>query len=108
MRSLESQTNQLRDLPLEDVAWELGLHNSQGKWKGHGHIINIDGPKFYDFAPDQQKGSGGAIDLVMHVNQCNFRQAVVWLDERFGEAGVERAAIAKAKTVAAEIIQLVV
>ncbi|MFS0519617.1 MobV family relaxase [Nostoc sp. UIC 10607] len=103
---LESQTQEMRDLPLEEVAWELGLHNSQGKWKGHGHIINIDGPKFYDFAPEQQKGSGGAIDLVMHVNQCNLRQAVVWLHERFGEAGAERAAIAFAKTVAAEIIQL--
>ncbi|MBG1269015.1 DUF3991 domain-containing protein, partial [Nostoc sp. WHI] len=100
------QTNQLRDLPLVDVAWELGLHHDLGKWKGHGHIINIDGEKFYDFAPDQQKGAGGAIDLVMHVNNCNLRQAVVWLHERFGEAGAERAAIAKAKTVAAEIIQL--
>jgi hypothetical protein len=68
--------------------------------------VNIDGPKFYDFAPDQQKGSGGAIDLVMHVNNCNLRQAVVWLHERFGEVGAERAAIAFAKTVAAEIIQL--
>ncbi|MBD2249664.1 DUF3991 domain-containing protein, partial [Nostoc sp. FACHB-888] len=106
VRELELKTQQLRDLALEDVAWELGLHNSQGKWKGHGHIINIDGPKFYDFAPAEQKGGGGAIDLVMHVNQCNLRQAVVWLHERFGEAGAERAAIAKAKTVAAEIIQL--
>jgi len=49
---------------------------------------------------------GGAIDLVMHVNQCNLRQAVVWLHERFGEAGAERAAIAKTRQVAAEIIQL--
>ncbi|MCC5667980.1 plasmid recombination protein [Nostoc sp. CHAB 5784] len=106
VRSLELKTQQLRDLALEDVAWELGLHHEEGKWKGHGHIINIDGPKFYDFAPDQQKGSGGAIDLVMHVNNCNLRQAVVWLHERFGEAGAERAAIAKTKTVAAEIIQL--
>ncbi|MBD2534097.1 plasmid recombination protein [Nostoc flagelliforme FACHB-838] len=105
VRSLELKTQQLRDLDLEDVAWELGLHHEEGKWKGHGHIINIDGPKFYDFAPDQQKGSGGAIDLVMHVNQCNFRQAVVWLDERFESAGVERAAIAHVKNRAADIIQ---
>jgi Plasmid recombination enzyme/Protein of unknown function (DUF3991)/Toprim-like len=109
VRSLESQTNQLRDLPLEDVAWELGLdcdRTQPGKWRGHGHIINIDGSKFYDFAPGEQKGGGGAIDLVMHVNNCNRRQAVVWLHERFGEAGAERAAIAKAKTVTSEIIQL--
>jgi hypothetical protein len=67
--------------------------------------VNIDGPKFYDFSPDQQKGGGGAIDLVMHVNNCNFRQAVVWLHERFGEVGVERAAIAHAKKAAVDIIQ---
>ncbi|WP_138505383.1 MobV family relaxase [Nostoc sp. PA-18-2419] len=103
---LRQQTEQLRDLPLVDVAWELGLHQDLGRWKGHGHIINIDESKFYDFSPDQQKGGGGAIDLVMHVNNCNVRQAVVWLHERFGSAGAERAAIAKAKTVASEIIQL--
>jgi hypothetical protein len=104
--SWQQQTKLLRDLQLEDVAWELGLDYEREKWRGHGHIINIDGSKFYDFSPDQQKGGGGAIDLVMHVNSCNFRQAVVWLHERFGEAGVERAAIAHAKKAAADIIQV--
>ncbi len=103
---LESQTEQLRDLPLEDVAWELGLDHDHERWRGHGHIINIDGSKFYDFSPEQQKGGCGAIDLVMHVNNCNLRQAVVWLHERFGEAGAKRAAIAKTRQVTAEIIQL--
>ena len=42
----------------------------------------------------------------MHVNNCNLRQAVVWLHERFGESGAERAAIAHAKKAAIEIIQL--
>jgi hypothetical protein len=40
VRSLELKTQQLRDLALVDVAWELGLHHEEGKWKGHGHIIN--------------------------------------------------------------------
>ncbi|MHC0068242.1 MobV family relaxase [Nostoc sp. UIC 10890] len=105
VRSLELKTQQLRDLELLDVAWELGLNYERERWRGHGHIINIDDSKFYDFAPEHSKGSGGAIDLVMHVNQCNFRQAVVWLHERFGEAGVERAAIAHVKNRAADIIQ---
>ncbi|WP_026730824.1 MobV family relaxase [Fischerella sp. PCC 9605] len=102
---LESQTLQLRDLPLEDVAWELGLHHDRGKWRGHGHIINIDGSKFYDFAPSQHKSGGSAIDLVMHVNQCNLTRAVVWLHERFGEAGAQRAAIAHARKMTTEILQ---
>jgi hypothetical protein len=57
----------LRDLPLTDVAWELGLNHDHERWKGHGHIINIDGSKFYDFSPEHSKGGGGAIYLVMHV-----------------------------------------
>ncbi|WP_017655440.1 MobV family relaxase [Fortiea contorta] len=105
VRELELKTQLLRDLPLEDVAWELGLNYDHERWKGHGHIINIDGSKFYDFAPEHSKGGGGAIDLVMHVNSCNFRQAQVWLHERFGEAGAERAAISHALKMTAEIIQ---
>ncbi|WP_265278087.1 hypothetical protein [Nostoc sp. KVJ3] len=41
----------------------------------------------------------------MHVNGCNFRQAIAWLHERFGEAGAERAAISHALKMTAEIIQ---
>ena len=33
----------------------------------------------------RKKGGGGAIDLVIHVNKCDFKQAVAWLSERFGE-----------------------
>ncbi|MGI2909008.1 MobV family relaxase [Tolypothrix sp. VBCCA 56010] len=80
----------LRDLPLEDVAYNLGLdpdYNNKHKWKGYGHIISITDSKFYDFS-GEQRGGGGAIDLVMHVKECNFQQAVAWLGDRFGESGM--------------------
>ncbi|RCJ19081.1 mobilization protein [Nostoc minutum NIES-26] len=96
----------MRDLPLEDVAWQLGLDPVQGRWKGYGHIININGSKFYDFSPSSQQGGGGAIDLVMHVNECSFKEAIAWLSDRFGEAEVQRAAIAQAQKVVAEILQI--
>jgi hypothetical protein len=102
------QAEQLRDLPLEDVAWQLGLHrdhNQSGKWRCQGHIINIDGSKFYDFHPSEQRGGGGAIDLVMHVNQCNYRQAMAWLYDGFGERGLRRAVIAQAQKIATEFAQ---
>ena len=102
----QQQTEQLRDLPLDDVAWELGLHHEQSRWRGENHIINIDESKFSDLDPGSPLGGNGAIDLVMHVNQCDLRQAVVWLHERFGESGAIGAAIAKSYQVAAEIIQL--
>ncbi|MCC2692828.1 MobV family relaxase [Nodularia sp. LEGE 04288] len=106
---LRQQTEKLRDLSLEDVAWLLGLdrdHNQPGQWRGQGHIMNIDGSKFYDFHPSEQKGGGGAIDLVMHVNQCDNAQAIAWVHDNFGEAGVEKAVIAQARKIATEFAQL--
>jgi Transposase len=40
----KKQADQLRDLPLEDVAWHLGLDRDPkigNKWKGQGHAIEI-------------------------------------------------------------------
>jgi hypothetical protein len=48
------------------------------------------------------KGGGGAIDLVMHVNQSDFKSAVAWLDDRFGEEAVQIAASHHAQMVAQE------
>jgi hypothetical protein len=47
------------------------------KWRGEGQIISINNQKFYDHL--EQKGGYGAIDLVMHVQGRNFKEAVDWL-----------------------------
>ena len=94
--------NKVRDLPLADVAHELGLcedPKDRHKWQSADHTINITGSKFYDWK--QMKGSGGAIDLVMHVSECNYKQSVAWLSDRFGEGATIEAVTYKAK----EIIQ---
>lgn len=84
-KRLKQTLNQLRDIPLHDVAWHLGLIKEKDKWKGEKHSINIDSSKWYDFYPSQNKGGGGAIDLVMHVGDYSFKQAVAFLNDRFGE-----------------------
>jgi hypothetical protein len=102
----KQQADQLRDLPLEDVAWHLGLDKAdigENRWKGQGRIINITDSKWYDFT--ESKGGGGAIDLVMHINGCNFRSSVAWLHDRFGEEGMLRATRAYAQNQAAKIVQ---
>lgn len=101
---LKTQANQLRDLPLFDVAWHLGLNldsKSPNRWKGHGHTINIDGSSFYDF--ETSRGGGGAIDLVMHVRQSSFKSAVAWLSERYGTEEMLRAATHHARERALQI-----
>ncbi|MBW4639119.1 MAG: plasmid recombination protein [Gloeocapsa sp. UFS-A4-WI-NPMV-4B04] len=78
--------NKVRDVPLEQVVYELGLDpdpKDKHKWIHENHIINITSSKFYDW--QHLKGGGGAIDLVMHVNQCDFKQAIAWLNDRLGE-----------------------
>ncbi len=83
----------VRSLLLETVAAELGLESDPQRphqWRSPGFDININGSKFYDWAV--LKGGGGAIDLVMHVKQCGFRQAAVWLRDRFGEVATLQAA----------------
>ncbi|MBG1266011.1 MobV family relaxase, partial [Nostoc sp. WHI] len=111
-RRIEQDNQQLRkltewstDLALDDVAWELGLWRKGNEWVGGNHIINIDGSQFSDLAPGSHFEGNHAIDLVKHVNQCNQTTAIAWLGERFGEAGAQRAAIAHAQKVAADIIQ---
>lgn len=85
-KQLQQTLNQLRDIPLHQVAWHLGLMKEKdNKWKGEKHSINIDNSKWFDFHPLQNKGGGGAIDLVMHVGDYSFKQAIAFLNDRFGE-----------------------
>jgi hypothetical protein len=85
---LKTLADQLRDLPLEEVAWHLGqdIDSDKNRWKGRNHNINIDGCKFYDFSTS--RGGGGSIDLVMHIRQCPYKEALAWLNERFGSEGM--------------------
>jgi hypothetical protein len=72
--------NRLRDVPLIDVAEQLGLvrdRQDKKKWRADGFSISITDQRFYDH--HALKGGHGAIDLVMHVNQSDFKAAVQWL-----------------------------
>ncbi|MEO0687724.1 MAG: DUF3991 and TOPRIM domain-containing protein, partial [Cyanobacteria bacterium J06649_11] len=87
-----------------EVAWNLGLDKAdkgENRWKGLGQAIGINGSKWYDLK--EGKGGGGAIDLVMHVNNCNFRSSVAWLYDQFGEEGMLRATKAFTEKQATEI-----
>lgn len=94
--------SKVRDFPLDKVAYELGLDPDpfdKHKWQNEHHIINITGSKFYDWKT--LNGGGGAIDLVMHISECDFKQAVTWLHDRFGEGATIEAVSYKTR----EIIQ---
>ncbi|MEM6517723.1 MAG: strawberry notch C-terminal domain-containing protein [Cyanobacteria bacterium P01_C01_bin.70] len=78
--SLKEIADEVREADLEAVAANLGLEldrYDKHKWRDGDHIISISGPLFMDWLADQ--GGRGAIDLVMHVQQIEFKEAVEWL-----------------------------
>jgi hypothetical protein len=53
----------------------------KAKWHTSKGAISICGPKFMNWSKDI--GGGGAIDLVMHLKNFDFKTAVLWLDTVF-------------------------
>ncbi|MBE9137389.1 strawberry notch C-terminal domain-containing protein, partial [Nodosilinea sp. LEGE 07088] len=81
--TLQEGADEVRGADLEDVAAHLGLEcdrHDKHKWRNGDHIISISGPLFMDWLEDS--GGRGAIDLVMHVQQMEFKEAVEWLSGR--------------------------
>lgn len=81
--------NRMRALPLEDVLDALGFERDKhdtAKWKAEGFAISVGkgakAGKWFDHVAS--KGRGGAIDLVQHTMETDFRGALAWLADRFG------------------------
>ena len=80
-RSGPDRLDRIRAIPLETVASALGYRSDPRdprRWKRDGSILSIDGTRFYDHL--NQRGGGGAIDLVIHATGCRFPDALRLLD----------------------------
>jgi hypothetical protein len=76
--------NQVRAIPLESVLRLSGAQPDrydQRKWHTAQGALSITGAKFMNW--NRGVGGGGAIDLVMHLHNLGFQQAVQWLEQRF-------------------------
>jgi hypothetical protein len=79
-----TRADQLRALPLPAVLEQLEATpdpHDPAKWRTDQGVLSVTGPKFINW--NQGVGGGGAIDLVMHVRQLGFGQALQWLERRF-------------------------
>lgn len=80
-----ARADRLRVLPLPVVLAALKAlpdPTEPAKWRTARGVLSVTGAKFINWHLGQ--GGGGAIDLVMHVQQLGFGQALQWLEERFG------------------------
>ena len=78
------RAQRLRAIALENLLPLCGARRDQDdkhKWHTAQGVLSISGPKFMNW--NQGVGGGGAIDLVMHIRQVGFGQALEWLERRF-------------------------
>lgn len=101
---LKTATDSIRDIPLPMVLQTFGLEMSplnKELWIGGGYRIKLKKNKFFDHC--NKVGGGGAIDLVKHLNQCNFKTAVAWLGHEISLEDAARALRAEAERTAKEL-----
>jgi Protein of unknown function (DUF3991)/Toprim-like len=83
------QIDQLRSIPLPAV---LRLCQAQpdrhdpAKWHTADSVLSVQGSQFIDWK--YGVGGGGAIDLVMHLRDCRFADALHWLERHFSPLAV--------------------
>ena len=80
-----ARADRLRALPLPVVLATLEAvrdPHDAAKWRTERGVLSVSGPKFMNWS--QSVGGGGAIDLVMHLRQVGFGQALQWLELHFG------------------------
>jgi hypothetical protein len=78
------QADQLRAIPLELVLPRCGGQrdpDDKHKWHTPAGVLSVNGAKFMNW--NDGRGGGGAIDLVIHLRQLNFKAAVDWLAQHF-------------------------
>ena len=80
----QQKANLLRAIPLESVLKLSGAQPDRydkSKWHTSQGVISVTGAKFMNW--NRGQGGGGAIDLVIHLNGFDFRQALSWLEGHF-------------------------
>lgn len=97
---------QLREIPLKSILERLSCIKDvkdKNNWRTPAGRMTITDNKFY--AHDLGKGGAGAIDLVIMLEQTEYKNAVNWLSNQFGTGAVLSETIANLKPKIEEISQ---
>lgn len=85
--TLRDRANQVRGIPLDSVLRLSGAQPDrydQRKWHTAQGVLSVTGAKFMNW--NRGRGGGGAIDLVIHLHNLSFAQAVQWLCQSFPDS----------------------
>jgi len=75
----------VRSIRLETVLTQWGAErdrSDRSRWRTERGPLSVTGSQFFNWHRNQ--GGGGAIDLVMHLGELDYRSAVAWLEQHLG------------------------
>ena len=84
MTPIQKRAERVRSMALESVLRLAGATpdpHDRHKWHTSQGVLSVTGPKFMNWTCGL--GGGGAIDLVIHLHQRGFREALEWLEHHF-------------------------
>ena len=84
MSPIQKRAERVRAIPLESVLRRAGAQpdpQDRHKWHASMEVFSITGTKFMNWT--RGIGGGGAIDLVIHLTQRGFMEALNWLEQSF-------------------------
>lgn len=87
---IKNRANLVRDTDLKAILERTGCDKDsidKAKWHTCRGVISVKGQKFMNWT--HRSGGGGAIDLVMHLKECDFKTAVLWLSEHFSASVIQ-------------------
>jgi Protein of unknown function (DUF3991)/Toprim-like len=77
-----ARADRLRAVPLEHILTQSGARpdpHDPCKWHTARGVLSVRGAKFFNW--HRGTGGGGAIDLVIHLHQLSFHDALRWLQQ---------------------------
>jgi len=87
--NIKNKANMVRHIDLKEVLNRTGAvkdNTDKAKWRTCQGVISVTGQKFINWS-DGGIGGGGAIDLIIHLKQYDFKTAVSWLLDNFSISG---------------------
>ena len=88
MTPIQKRAERVRGIALESVLRLAGAQpdrHDRRKWHTSAGALSVTGLKFMNWT--RAIGGGGAIDLVIHLNNSGFMEALLWLEQRFPHPG---------------------
>lgn len=88
---IRKKADEVRHIELDVLLQHFGStkdDQDKAKWYTRQGVISITGSKFMNWT--RGTGGGGAIDLVMHLQEMGFKDAVAWLYNTFSYAPHQR------------------